>query len=194
MTGTIPKNAGSTSEFASKKARALCWNPRRRFHFSGPSGFPFGGKSLFPHLANPPKLSRIARKLEENSRLRGDRLPVPQKSGWTSRRATKPKAGPGRGLWRGAATTQTGQAGSRKFVQDRTETRRKLRVQGGQVARFSFFPLRPGSPLRNSRSWRVLATANRRDWSVRNSKCFCRVSHLSRNDRIAKGIVARNDF
>ena len=143
--------------------------------------------------------------------------------------------------------------GFRKFVQDRTEARRKLKVARGQVARFpeklfdlpqshetkgrprprslegggqnanwasriqeicpgsygdskktegpgwtgcpfQFFPLRPWSPLRNSRSWRVLATANRRDWSVRNSKCFCRVFHLSRNDRIAKGIVARNDF
>ena len=57
-----------------------------------------------------------------------------------------------------------------------------------------FFPSRPRRSLRNPRSWRVLATANRRDWSVRNSNCFCRVFHLSRNDRIAKGIVARNDF
>ena len=121
------------------------------------------------------------------------------------RRATKPKPGPGRGLWRGAARTPTlwdpfekwtsgACPGFTKFVQDRTEARRKLMVQGGQVARFSFFPLRPWSPLRNSRSWRVLASANRRDWSVRNSKCFCRSFHLSRNDRIAKGIVARNAF
>ena len=40
MTGTIPKNAGSTPKIGSQKARALCRKPRRRFHFSGPSGFP----------------------------------------------------------------------------------------------------------------------------------------------------------
>ena len=82
-----------------------------------------------------------------------------------------------------------------EFVRDRTQTRRKLKVQGGLFGKQKQnFSLRPRSPLRNSRSWRVLAAANRRDWSVRNSKCFCRVFHLSRNDRIAKGIGARNDF
>ena len=46
----------------------------------------------------------------------------------------------------------------------------------------------------NSRSWRVLASANRGDWFVRNSKCFCRSFHLSRNDEIASEIIARDPF
>ena len=144
LTGTFPKNPGSTSEFASKRARALCWNPRRRFHFSGPSGFPVVRRGCRGRFLDSGNLSRIVRKLEENSRLRGGRLPVSQKSGWTSRRATKPKAGPGRGLWRGAARTQAWQAGLRKFVQDRTETRRKLGVQGGLFGKHkSFFSVPP---------------------------------------------------
>ena len=143
--------------------------------------------------------------------------------------------------------------GFRKFVQDRTETRRKLKVARGQFARFpekrldlpqshetkgrprprslegggqnanlasrvqeicpgsngnskktkgpgctgcpfQFFPVRPWIPLRNPRSWRVLADASRRDWLVRNSKCFCRSFHLSRKDKIASKIDARDPF
>ena len=45
-----------------------------------------------------------------------------------------------------------------------------------------------------SRSWPVLASANRGDWFVRNSKRFCRSFHLSRNDEIASQIVARDPF
>ena len=125
MTGTIPKNAGSTSKIGSQKARALCGNPRRSFHFCGPSGFPLashGCQGRFP--------------------------------------------------------------GFTKVSQDRTETRRKVRVQGGLFAR----------TLRNRRSWPVLATASRGDWSVRISNCFCRRFHLSRNDGIASRIVARDPF
>ena len=39
-----------------------------------------------------------------------------------------------------------------------------------------------------------LGGPNRRDWSVRNSKCFCRVFHLWRNDGIASKIIARDPF
>ena len=46
MTGTIPKNAGSTSPGAPKKARPLCGNPRRSFHFFGPSGFPSASQAV----------------------------------------------------------------------------------------------------------------------------------------------------
>ena len=138
MTGTIPKNAGSTSKTGSQKARALCREPGRRFHFSGTSGSPV---------------------VSHGCQGRSQEFP--------------------------------------KFVQDRTQTRRKLKVQGGLFARFPgnlFSPLRPGTALRNGRSWRVLAGANRRDCLVRIPNCFCRSFHLSRNDRIAKGIVARNAF
>ena len=136
LTGTFPKNAGSTFLFASKRARALCWNPRRRFHFSGPSGFPVVRRGCRGRFLDSGNLSRIERKPGKNWGSRVDYL------------------------------------GSKS----------------------SFLSSRPWRSLRNPRSWRVLATANRRDWFVRNSKCFCRVFHLSRNDRIAKGIVARNDF
>ena len=146
--------------------------------------------------------------------------------------------------------------GFTKLSQDRTETRIKLKVARGQVARFcidsaiaadvapnSIYSTKcarasralrarsarlsgalpwihesfPGSygnsnktqgpggascPLRrffrapwgNSRSWPVLASAIRRDWFVRNSKCFCRSFHLSRNDGIASKIIARDPF
>ena len=103
--------------------------------------------------------------------------------------------------------------GSTKFVQDRTETRIKLKVARGQVARYGpddsepppflvscrsqqarVFSLRPRSPLRNRRSWRVLAGANRRDCLVRIPNCFCRSFHLPRKDGIASQIVARDPF
>ena len=155
MTGTIPKNAGSTSPGAPKKARPLCGNPRRSFHFFGPSRSP-----LASH-------------------------------GW-----------PGRF------------PGFTKVSVDRTETRIKRKVAGGLVARYepddsepppflvscrsqasqSFFSLRPRSSLRNRRSWRVLAGANRRDCLVRIPNCFCRSFHLSRNDGNASKIVARDPF
>ena len=57
-----------------------------------------------------------------------------------------------------------------------------------------FFPLRPRRSLRNRRSWRVLAGANRRDCLVRIPNCFCRSFHLSRNDGNASKIVARDPF
>ena len=142
MTGTFPKNAGSTSPGAPKKARPLCGNPRSSFHFFGPSRSP-----LASH-------------------------------GW-----------PGRF------------PGSTEFVRDRTQTRRKLRVQGGLVARYepddSELPPFLGPcrvSLRNRRSWRVLAGANRRDCLVRIPNRFCRSFHLSRNDGIASRIVARDPF
>ena len=109
--------------------------------------------------------------------------------------------GLGRGFWLGRGGAPGARLwrspGSTEFVRDRTETRRKLRVQGVQVARFpanQFFPLRPWGPLRNSRSWPLLAGAIRRDWFVKNSNRFCRSFHLSGNDRIASKIVARNPF
>ena len=89
---------------------------------------------------------------------------------------------PGARLWRSP--------GSTKVSQDRTETRIKLKVLGGLVARSGVF----SRPLRNSRSWPLLAGAIRRDWSVRNSNRFCRSFHLSRNDEIASRIVARVAF
>jgi len=46
----------------------------------------------------------------------------------------------------------------------------------------------------NSRSWRVLANADRGDCLVRIPKRFCRSFHLSRNDKIASKIIARNPF
>ena len=56
------------------------------------------------------------------------------------------------------------------------------------------FSLRPWGPLRNSRSWPVLASADRRDCPVRNSNRFCRSFRLSRNHRIASKIIARDPF
>ena len=76
MTGTIPKNAGSTSQIAGKKARALGGDPRRSFHFFGPSGFPLASQAVKGVLQDPRNLSGIVRKLEENSRSRVHRLPV----------------------------------------------------------------------------------------------------------------------
>ena len=138
MTGTFPKNAGSTFFSGSQKARPPCGIPRRSFHFFGPSGFPWASQAVRGVLQDPRKFPRIVRKLEENSRSRVDRLPVSQQTG--------------------------------------------------------FFPLRPWAPLRNPRSWPLLAGAIRRDWSVRISNRFCRSFHLSRNDEIASKIVARNPF
>ena len=138
MTGTFPKNAGFTFFSGSQKARPLCGNPRRSFHFFGPSGFPLASQAVRGVSQDPRNLSGIARKLEENSGSRVYRLPVSHPN--------------------------------------------------------QNFPLRPWSPLRNPRSWRVLANAIRRDWSVRNSNRFCRSFHLSRNDGIASKIIARDPF
>ena len=94
--------------------------------------------------------------------------------------------GPAGSLWR--ARLSGAFPGFTKFSQDRTETRIKLKVQGGQVAHSpakQFFSLRPWGPLRNSRSWPVLATASRRDWFAKNPNRFCRSFHLSRNGGIA---------
>ena len=109
--------------------------------------------------------------------------------------------GLGRGFWLGRGGAPGARLwrspGSTEFVGDRTETRRKLRVQGVQVARFpanQFFPFRPWRPLGNPRSWPVLANANRGDWFVKISKRFCRSFHLSRNDGIASKIIARDPF
>ena len=87
MTGTIPKNAGSTSKIGSQKARALCGNPRRSFHFFGPSGFPLASHGC-----------------------------------------------------------QGRSPGFRKFVRDRTETRRKLKVARGHFARKADFSAPPRGP------------------------------------------------
>ena len=138
MTGTIPKNAGSTSQIAAKKARALCGNPRRSFHFFGPGGSPLASQAVKGVLLGSRNLSGIACKLEENAGSRVDRLPVSQQN--------------------------------------------------------HIFSLRPWSPLRNPRSWPLLAGAIRRDWSVRIPNCFCRSFHLSRNDEFASKIIARDPF
>ena len=58
MTGTIPKNAGSTSPGAPKKARALCGDPRRSFHFSGPQRVPLGEPGCQGRSPGSTKLSQ----------------------------------------------------------------------------------------------------------------------------------------
>ena len=94
-----------------------------------------------------------------------------------------------------------GEGGCTEVARDRTETRRKLKVAGGLVARYepddSELPPFLGScrvSLRNRRSWRVLAGANRRDCPVRIPNRFCRSFHLPRKDGIASQIVARDPF
>ena len=76
MTGTFPKNAGSTFFSGSQKARPPCGIPRRSFHFFGPSGFPWASQAVRGVLQDPRKFPRIVRKLEENSGSRVHRLPV----------------------------------------------------------------------------------------------------------------------
>ena len=134
MTGTIPKNAGSTSKIGSQKARALCGNPRRSFHFFRAQRIPCG----------QPWLSGVFSRIHET---------FPGSHG-----NPKKSEGPG---W-------TGCPFPRKAV---------FRTA-----------------LRNPRSWRVLAGANRRDWFVRISNRFCRSFHLSRNGGIASKITARDPF
>ena len=80
MTGTFPKNAGFTFFSGSQKARPLCGNPRRSFHFCGPSGFPLASQAVRGVSQDPRNLSGIARKLEENSGSRVHRLPVSQQT------------------------------------------------------------------------------------------------------------------
>ena len=141
MTGTFPKNAGSTSEIRSKRARALCGEPRRRFHFSAPSEI----QRKWTFLAKANRRDWFVRirkrfcyridmlaKLSDGKRNRCAKRFLRRRSLDLSSLAGN--------LWiRFAALGERWLSGAfpgfTKFVQDRTQTRRKLWVQGGQVAR-----------------------------------------------------------
>ena len=178
MTGTFPKNAGSTSPGGSQKARALCGNPRRSFHFFGPSGFPLashGCQGRFPGFTE-----FVRNRTETRIKLKVARGQVaryePDDSELLPRRAA------GRVL----AGNSGGRAAPQEFApklppQRKNRCRRFRQIFPGSHGNpkksegpgctgcpFRFFPVRPWIPLRNPRSWRVLATANRRDCLVRN--------------------------
>ena len=132
MTGTFPKNAGSTSENRSKRARALCGEPRRRFHFSAPSET----QRKWTFLAKANRRGWFVRirkrfcrrvdmlaKLSECKRNRCAKRFLRRRS-----LVSSPLAGK---LWIHFSAL----GDFAKFVPDRTETRRKLKVARGQVAR-----------------------------------------------------------
>ena len=150
MTGTFPKNAGSTFFSGSQKARPPCGIPRRSFHFFGPSGFPWASQAVRGVLQDPRKFPRIVRKLGENAGSRVHRLPVFALilRSWPTSRLTRYTARNARALRARFARALRARArpgcrgrfpGSTKLSQDRTETRIKLKVLGGLVARSGVF-------------------------------------------------------
>ena len=134
MTGTFPKNAGSTSPGAPKKARPLCGNPRRSFHFFGPSRSPLASHGWPGRFPGSTEFVRDRTQTRRKLRVQGGQValcraqPIPLGEPWLA----------------GAFP------GFTKFVRDRTQTRRKLRVQGGQVARFPAKPEFSAPPLESS--------------------------------------------